>query len=142
MGSINIEKQIVYMQQDGDTLRDKLISVTKTIVKMLIKQFTCGKRLIDIALPLCRQMGWDGIDIFHPHKNVCPTCWHIQTLAFAPQTFYASPNNLRLSKLCLTFLCPQKLTFSSQLRSLLFNCMYPIDIFNLPQRAHFPHHLQ
>ena len=93
-GSIDIEKQIVYMQQDGDTLRDKLISVMKTIVKMLIKQFTCGKRLIDIAIPLYRQMGWDGIDIFHPHKNVCLTCWHIQTLVFAPQMFYASPNNL------------------------------------------------
>ena len=78
-GSIDIEKQIVYMQQDRDTLRDKLISVMKTIVKMLIKQFTCGKRLINIALPLYRQMGWDGINIFHPHKNVCPTCWHIQT---------------------------------------------------------------
>ena len=91
-GSIDIEKQIVYMQQDGDTLRDKLISVTKTIVKMLVKQFTCGKRLINITLPLYRQMGWDGINLFHPHKNVCPTCWHIQILAFAPQMFYASPN--------------------------------------------------
>ena len=29
-GSIDIEKQIVYIQQDGDTLRDKLISVMKT----------------------------------------------------------------------------------------------------------------
>ena len=42
MGSINIEKQIVYMQQDGDTLRDKLMSVTKTIVKMLIKHVVKG----------------------------------------------------------------------------------------------------
>ena len=90
--SIDIEKQIVYIQQDRDTLRDKLISVMKTIVKMFVKQFTCGKRLIDITLPLYRQMGWDGINIFHPHKNVCLTCWHIQTLAFAPQMFYASPN--------------------------------------------------
>ena len=49
-GSIDIEKQIVCMQQDGDTLRDKLIGVTKTIVKILIKQFTCGKRLIDTLL--------------------------------------------------------------------------------------------
>ena len=97
-GSIDIEKQIVYMQQDGDTLRVKLISVMKTIVKMLIKQFTCGKRLIDIALPLYRQMGWDGINIFHPHKNVCLTCWHIWHLkCFMLALIYQCLSNISLS---------------------------------------------
>ena len=91
-GSINMEKEIVYMQQDGDRLAVKLIYITKKIVKILIKQFTCGKRLMDIAIPRYRQIGWDGINIFHPHKNVCPTCWQIDTLAFALQMFYANSN--------------------------------------------------
>ena len=80
------------MQQDGDRLAEKLIYIMKKIVKMLIKQFTCGKGLIDIAIHCYRQIGWDGINIFHPHKNVCPTCWHIDTLTFALQMFYANPN--------------------------------------------------
>ena len=82
------------MQQDRDTLMDKLSDITKKIVKMLVKQFTCGKRLFDIAIPLYRQLGLDGIDIFHPHKNVCQTCWDIHTMVFAPQMFYANLNYL------------------------------------------------
>ena len=64
----------------------------KKIVKMLIKQFTCGKRLIDIAIPHYRQIGWDGINIFRIHKNVCPICWQIDTLTFAPQMLNTNPN--------------------------------------------------
>ena len=82
------------MQQDNDILQEKLVYVTRKIVEMLVKQFTCGKKLIETAIPNYRQIGWDGIDIFHPHKNICPTCWHIHTLAFAPQMFYSNPNVL------------------------------------------------
>ena len=89
-GSIDLEKEKVCMQQDSDRLAEKLIYIMKKIVKMLIKQFTCGKRLIDIAIPCYRQIGWDGINIFHPHKNVCPTCWQIDILTFAPQMFDAT----------------------------------------------------
>ena len=99
-GSIDMEKEIVYMQQDGDRLAEKLIYITKKIVKMLIKQFTCGKRLIDIDIPCYRQIGWDAINIFHPHKNVCPTCWQIDTLAFAPQMLYCYLSN---SVMCLFY---------------------------------------
>ena len=49
-GSIDMEKEIVYMQHDGDRLAEKIIYITKKIVEMLIKQYTCGKRLIDIAI--------------------------------------------------------------------------------------------
>ena len=41
-GSIDIEREIVYLQQDGDVLLDKLFYITKTIVKMLVKQLTSG----------------------------------------------------------------------------------------------------
>ena len=44
-GSIDIEREIVYLQQDRDVLLDKLFYITKTIVKMLIKQITSGKQL-------------------------------------------------------------------------------------------------
>ena len=80
------------MQQEGDILSDKLFYIMRKIVQMLVKQFTCGKKLIKIAIPHYRQIGCDGINIFHPHNNVCPTCWHIHTLAFALQMFYANLN--------------------------------------------------
>ena len=93
-GLIDIEREIVYLQQDGDVLLDKLLHITKTIVKMLVKQLTSGKRLLEIAFPHYRQLGFDGINIFYPHRNVCPNCWYIHTLAFTPQRFYANPNFL------------------------------------------------
>ena len=93
-GSIDIEREIVYLQQDGDLLLDKLFHITKTIVKMLVKQLTSGKRLLEIAFPRYRQLGLDGINIFHPHRNICPNCWYIHTASFAPQLFYANPNFL------------------------------------------------
>ena len=116
-GSIDTEKQIVYMQQDGDTLRDKLIGVTKTIVKMLVKQFTCGKRLIDIALPLYRQLGWDGIDIFHPHTVRLVGIfkqWHLHLKCFMlAQIIYQLLSNVCLSIVCNIYIsCSNILSFS------------------------------
>ena len=64
------------------------------IVKMLFKQLTSGKRLLEIAFACYRQLGFDGINIFHPHRNVCPYCWYIHTASFTPQLFYANPNFL------------------------------------------------
>ena len=93
-GSIDTEREIVYLQQDGDLLLDKLFHITKTIVKMLVKQLTSGKCLLEITFPRYRQLGFDGINIFHSHRNVCPNCWYIHTASFAPQLFYANPNFL------------------------------------------------
>ena len=93
-GSIDIEREIVYLQQDGDVLLDKLFHITKMIVKMLIKQLTSGKCLLEIAFAHYRQLGFDGINIFQPHRNVCPNCWYIHTASFTPQLFYANPNFL------------------------------------------------
>ena len=93
-GSIDIEREIVYLQQDGDVLLDKLLHITKTIVKMLVKQLTSGKCLLEIAFPCYRQLGFDRINIFYPHRNICPNCWYIHTVAFTPQLFYANPNFL------------------------------------------------
>ena len=39
------------MQQDSDKLQEKLVYVTWKIVEMLVKQFTCGKKLIETAIP-------------------------------------------------------------------------------------------
>ena len=61
---IDIEREIVYLQQDGDVLLDKLLHITKTIVKMLVKQLTSGKCLLEIAFPHYRQLGFNGINIF------------------------------------------------------------------------------
>ena len=93
-GLIDIEREIVYLQQDRDVLLDKLLHITKTIVKMLVKQLTSGKRLLEIAFPCYRQLGFNGINIFYPHRNVCQNCWYIHMLAFTPQLFYANPNFL------------------------------------------------
>ena len=93
-GLIDIERVIVYFQQDGDVLLDKLFHITRMIVKMLVKQLTSGKRLLEIAFACYRQLGFDGINIFHPYRNVCPNCWYIHTAPFTSQLFYANPNFL------------------------------------------------
>ena len=51
-GSVEIEKEIVYMQQDSDILQEKLLFITRKIVEMLVKQFTCSKKLIETAIPV------------------------------------------------------------------------------------------
>ena len=94
IGLIDIEREIVYLQQDGDVLLNKLLHITKTIVRMLVKQLTSGKCLLEIAFPHYRQLGFYGINIFYPHRNVYPKCWYIHTVAFTPQLFYANPNFL------------------------------------------------
>ena len=78
-GTIDTEKETIHLQQDGDILSDKLFYICKKIITILVKQLTDGKRLIEIAIPHYRQMGWDGVNIYHPYSNVCPTCWFIQT---------------------------------------------------------------
>ena len=93
-GSIDIEKQIVYVQREGDTFKEKWSEICTTITKILVKQLTTRKQLIELTLPRLRQNGVDGIDIFHPHKNVCRTCWSIQTIAFAPAMLGANPNEI------------------------------------------------
>ena len=77
-GSIDIEREIVYLQQDRDVLLDKLLHITKTIVKMLVKQLTSEKRLLEIAFPRYRQLGFDGInpypaDLFSHFSVTCLT---------------------------------------------------------------------
>ena len=40
---IDVEREIVYLQQDGDVLLNKLLHITKIIVKMLVKQLNKWK---------------------------------------------------------------------------------------------------
>ena len=74
------------MQQEGDRLNDKLVYITRKIVQMIVKQFTCGEKLIKIAIPHYRQIGWDGINIIHI-KMFVPlagkyTHWHLHPECF------------------------------------------------------------
>ena len=93
-GSIEIECETVYLQQDGDALRDKLIHICNVVTKILVKQLTSCKSLIELTIPRFRQRGVDGIDKFHPYANVCNGCWYIHTLDFGPQMLGLNPNNI------------------------------------------------
>ena len=92
--TVDIQKEITYIQQDSDTLRDNLFYLTKNIIKIIIKQITTAKTLIDIALPAYRQNGYDGINNFHPYTNTCLTCWLIPHPMLSSQYLTTNPNDV------------------------------------------------
>ena len=93
-GSLDLEHKVIYFQHDGDAFRDKMMYLCQQIINILVKQLTHGKTLIELAIPCYRQMGWDGINIFHPWVNVCNPCWYIPDAASATQIFNNNPNNI------------------------------------------------
>ena len=92
--TIDIQCETIHLQQDGDSFRDKLVFLTGTIIEIIVKQLMSGKALLDIALPCYRQMGCDGINIFHPPTNVCDRCWCLGNPTVASNLCFANPNNV------------------------------------------------
>ena len=93
-GSLDLEREIVYFQDDGDIFREKMMYLCNLIVKIIVKQLTQGKTLIELAMPRYRQMGWDGINLFHPYHTVCNPCWYIPDASSATRIFNNNPNNI------------------------------------------------
>ena len=93
-GTIDIEHETIHMQQDGDTFQDKMYHICETIIKIIVKQLTTGKRLIELAIPHHRQNGCDGLNMFHIYKTVCIDCWCIDNPRDLSRIFYNNPNNI------------------------------------------------
>ena len=73
-GSVDMYKEMIHLQQDGDSFQDKMMYMVELMVKILVKQLTSHKCLIELSLPLLRQNSVDGINIFYPYANVCDEC--------------------------------------------------------------------
>ena len=93
-GSVDMYKETIHLQQDGDAFQEKMMYITKLMVQILVKQLTSRKCLIELSLPLLRQNGVDGTNIFHPYANVCDDCWYLHTTAFGPQMLTTNQNNI------------------------------------------------
>ena len=93
-GTIDLEQKRVPIQQDGDIFRDKWYTLCCAIVKILVKQLTSGKRLIELGIPRHRENGCDAPNIYHPPTHVCNHCWSVEHPDYSVDYFYYNPTNI------------------------------------------------